>query len=108
MAAGKLYRYFTTSIQKDKYSVTAEMNQTKGKKMKYIKVSADFGESYHKTERNKEFQCYENREGSQSGKDFWYSLQYLEGKQKEILSTYDVKENETMKINGPLCGLLPL
>ena len=37
MAAGKLYRYFTTSIQKDKYSVTAEMNQTKGKKMKYIK-----------------------------------------------------------------------
>ena len=93
MAAGKLYRYFTTSIQKDKYSVTAEMNQTKGKKMKYIKVSADFGESYHKTERNKEFQCYENREGSQSGKDFWYSLQYLEGKQKEILSAYDVKEN---------------
>lgn len=100
MAAGRLYRYFTTSIQKDKYSVTAEMNQTKGKKMKYIKVSADFGESYHKTERNKEFQCYENREGGQSGKDFWYSLQYLEGKQKEILSTYDVKENETMKING--------
>lgn len=68
--------------------------------MKYIKVSADFGESYHKTERNKEFQCYENREGGQRGKDFWYSLQYLEGKQKEILSTYDVKGNETMKING--------
>lgn len=70
MAAGKLYRYFTTSIQKDKYLVTAEMNQTKGKKMKYIKVSADFGESYHKTERNKEFQCYENREGVKGVKIF--------------------------------------
>ncbi len=37
MAAGKLYRYFTTSIQKDKYSVTAEMNQTKGKKNEVYK-----------------------------------------------------------------------
>ncbi len=69
--------------------------------MKYIKVSADFGESYHKTERNKEFQCYENREGGQRVKIFGILFAVFRRKnRRRYFQLMMMKENETMKING--------
>lgn len=120
-AAQKIYRYFTTSVTENKYSVDMKMEQEEsgnpigetsnaGNKQQYIKLTVDFGRDYTiekeikgaltNADNETALVGYSYKDGFESGKNFWYELQYLDGNQKEILSTYDVSENEVFRING--------
>ena len=46
--------------------------------------------------KNSEFEV----KGFESGKSFWYQVEYMDGVQKVILNTYDVNKNEILQING--------
>ena len=116
-AAQKLYHYFTTSVSENGYSVDMKMKQEESderaaeasKEQRYIEVTADFGKDDTIEKRGKgeivdnsaaAWVGYSYKDGFYSGKCFWYELQYLDGDQNKILSTYDVSENEVLTING--------
>ncbi len=104
-AAQKIYRYFTTTVQKQgEYHVDMKMQKTEKQnsdpvKQQYIKLTADFGDDYI-LEKDHAMMSYQYKERKESGKDFWYELQYLDGDMQETISNYDIADHETMTING--------
>ncbi len=102
-AAQKIYQFFSVSVKKDNRNVSMHITKETNPSQQYIMVTADFGAEYEVSKKettNDTLISCEYKKGFESGKSFWYQVEYMDGDQKEILNTYDVKKNEILQING--------
>lgn len=107
-AAEKIHGFFTTAVKDHDNYVDMELTKSKDGKKKtkqqYIKLTTNFGSNYTRKSGDEPssggMHAYEHKDGFQSGKCFWYMLEYLDGDMNQTISNYDTAENEIITING--------